>query len=90
MCAFTAATLWVIKVLLVKILANTFHRTAYFDRIQDTLFHQYILEALSQPRTLRSRGAVAQAQNKRRAVFKVGISFSLAITDVEHVSMKFY
>jgi hypothetical protein len=41
--------LWVLKVLGVKILAHTFHRTAYFDRIQDSLFHQYVLETLSEP-----------------------------------------
>ncbi|XP_073387619.1 uncharacterized protein [Physcomitrium patens] len=50
-CSFTASTLWVTKVLLVKILANTFHRTAYFDRIQDSIFQEYVLETLSQPRS---------------------------------------
>jgi hypothetical protein len=34
---------------MVKILANTFHRSAYFDRIQDSLFHQYVLETISKP-----------------------------------------
>jgi hypothetical protein len=48
-CTFTASGLWVTKVLMVKILANTFHRSAYFDRIQDSLFHQYVLETISKP-----------------------------------------
>lgn len=38
------------KILFVKTAANNFHRAAYFDRIQDCLFHQYVLETLSQPK----------------------------------------
>jgi hypothetical protein len=38
------------KVLFVKVAANSFHRAAYFDRIQDSLFHQYVLETLSHPK----------------------------------------
>jgi hypothetical protein len=38
------------KVLFVKVAANSFHRAAYFDRIQDCLFHQYVLETISQPK----------------------------------------
>ena len=73
-CAFTGSTLWVLKVLLVKILANSFHRSAYFDRIQDSLFHQYILEVLSEPRSHRiARSASRGPDGRRRGapVFKV-------------------
>ena len=38
------------KILFVKTAANSFHRAAYFDRIQDCLFHQYVLETISQPK----------------------------------------
>ena len=38
--------------LFVKTAANSFHRAAYFDRIQDCLFHQYVLETISQPKTV--------------------------------------
>lgn len=38
-----------LKVLAVKIAANSFHRKAYFDRIQECLFNQYVLERLSGP-----------------------------------------
>ncbi|KAH7282114.1 hypothetical protein KP509_35G012600 [Ceratopteris richardii] len=48
-CLFTASMTWMIKVLAVKIAANSFHRKAYFDRIQDCLFNQYVLEKLSGP-----------------------------------------
>lgn len=76
MCAFTASTLWVIKVLLLKILADTFHRTAYFDRIQDTLFHQYVLEVLSWPRSHRHSHGRGTVGGRRRAapVFKLRVA----------------
>ncbi|XP_057766854.1 mechanosensitive ion channel protein 10-like isoform X2 [Salvia miltiorrhiza] len=41
------AVMWMVKTLLVKIVASTFHVKTYFDRIQESIFHQYILEALS-------------------------------------------
>ena len=40
------------KVLAVKIAANNFHRKAYFDRIQDCVFNQHLLEVLSGPPTI--------------------------------------
>ena len=40
----------VVEIGAVKWAANSFHRAAYFDRIQDALFHQYVLETLSLPR----------------------------------------
>ncbi|XP_024367346.1 mechanosensitive ion channel protein 10 isoform X1 [Physcomitrium patens] len=50
-CFFTASVLWMAKILFVKTAANSFHRAAYFDRIQDCLFHQYVLETISQPKS---------------------------------------
>ncbi|BBM98050.1 mechanosensitive ion channel protein 4/5/6/7/8/9/10 [Marchantia polymorpha subsp. ruderalis] len=50
-CLFTTACLWMVKILAVKVAANSFHRAAYFDRVQDCLFHQYVLETLSAPRS---------------------------------------
>ncbi|PWA98733.1 mechanosensitive ion channel MscS, LSM domain protein [Artemisia annua] len=40
---------WVIKTLLVKLLASSFHVKLFFDRIQENIFHQYILQTLSGP-----------------------------------------
>ncbi|KAL0410439.1 UNVERIFIED_CONTAM: Mechanosensitive ion channel protein 10 [Sesamum latifolium] len=42
-----AAVLWMVKTLLVKLVASSFHVRTYFDRIQESIFHQYILQALS-------------------------------------------
>ncbi|KAL1531337.1 mechanosensitive ion channel protein 10-like isoform X2 [Salvia divinorum] len=41
------AVMWMVKTLLVKIVASSFHVKTYFDRIQESIFHQYILQALS-------------------------------------------
>ncbi|CAI8599446.1 unnamed protein product [Vicia faba] len=43
------AFLWVLKTLLLKILASNFHVKSFFDRIQESIFHQYVLQTLSGP-----------------------------------------
>ncbi|KAJ4708806.1 Mechanosensitive ion channel protein [Melia azedarach] len=39
--------IWVVKTFLVKLLASSFQCTKFFDRIQESIFHQYILRTLS-------------------------------------------
>ncbi|PRQ28023.1 putative mechanosensitive ion channel MscS [Rosa chinensis] len=41
------AFLWLLKTLLLKILASSFHVNTFFDRIQESIFHQYVLQTLS-------------------------------------------
>ncbi|KZV29660.1 mechanosensitive ion channel protein 10-like [Dorcoceras hygrometricum] len=48
------AVLWMGKTLIVKLVASSFHVRTYFDRIQESIFHQYILEALSRAPTVES------------------------------------
>ncbi|KAL2525670.1 Mechanosensitive ion channel protein 10 [Abeliophyllum distichum] len=48
------AFLWLLKTLLLKILASSFHVNTFFDRIQDAIFHQYILQTLSGPPVMES------------------------------------
>lgn len=48
-CFLLAAFIWLLKILLVKSLASSFHVTTFFDRIQESLFNQHVLEALSGP-----------------------------------------
>ncbi|XP_062097081.1 mechanosensitive ion channel protein 10-like [Humulus lupulus] len=43
------AFLWLVKTLLLKILASNFHVNTFFDRIQESIFHQYVLQTLSGP-----------------------------------------
>ncbi|GLT62275.1 hypothetical protein SLA2020_349240 [Shorea laevis] len=48
-CLVVGVMLWLVKTLLVKVLASSFHMSTYFDRIQESLFNQYVIEALSGP-----------------------------------------
>ncbi|KAK9667753.1 hypothetical protein RND81_13G009400 [Saponaria officinalis] len=41
------ATIWLIKIVLVKTLASSFHVRTYFDRMKESVFHHYILDSLS-------------------------------------------
>ncbi|KMS95219.1 hypothetical protein BVRB_010900 [Beta vulgaris subsp. vulgaris] len=48
-CFMVATLMWLVKTLLLKVLAMNFHVSAFFDRIQDALFNQYVIETLSGP-----------------------------------------
>ncbi|RWW13058.1 hypothetical protein GW17_00023251 [Ensete ventricosum] len=43
------SVLWLVKILLVKTLASSFHMNTFFDRIQESIVHQYVLQTLSGP-----------------------------------------
>ncbi|KAH7663326.1 hypothetical protein IHE45_14G046000 [Dioscorea alata] len=49
LCLLIANAFRLVKTLLVKVLASSFHVSTYFDRIQESLFNQYVIEALSGP-----------------------------------------
>lgn len=49
LCMLIASLLWLLKTLMVKVLASSFHVSTFFDRIQESLFNQYIIETLSGP-----------------------------------------
>ncbi|KAM0949173.1 putative mechanosensitive ion channel MscS, LSM domain superfamily [Dioscorea sansibarensis] len=40
---------WLVKTILVKILASSFHMNKFFDRIREAFFNQYVLKMLSGP-----------------------------------------
>jgi len=48
-CFLVATVIWLVKTLLLKVVASSFHVSTYFDRIQESLFNQYVLETLSGP-----------------------------------------
>ncbi|TXG66662.1 hypothetical protein EZV62_007937 [Acer yangbiense] len=48
-CFLVGVLLWLVKTLFVKVLASSFHVSTYFDRIQDSLFNQYVIKTLSGP-----------------------------------------
>ncbi|PRQ34618.1 putative mechanosensitive ion channel MscS [Rosa chinensis] len=47
LCLLIGVLLWLLKTLVVKVLASSFHVRSYFDRIQDALFNQYVIQTLS-------------------------------------------
>ncbi|KAH7278299.1 hypothetical protein KP509_38G034800 [Ceratopteris richardii] len=49
LCLVIAAFIWLVKLLLMKSLASSFHVATFFDRIQESLFNQHVLETLSGP-----------------------------------------
>lgn len=57
------AVLWVLKTLMLKILASSFHVNTFFDRIQDSIFHQYILFTLSGPPVMDSEQMVGKTNS---------------------------
>ncbi|KAM3684906.1 hypothetical protein ACB094_11G080100 [Castanea mollissima] len=42
-----AATIWLLKIVFVKVLASSFHVATFFDRMKESVFNHYILETLS-------------------------------------------
>ncbi|KAK0599614.1 hypothetical protein LWI29_006967 [Acer saccharum] len=48
-CFLVGVLLWLVKTIFVKVLESSFHVSTYFDRIQDSLFNQYVIKTLSGP-----------------------------------------
>ncbi|CAL5378101.1 unnamed protein product [Camellia sinensis] len=46
-CFLVGALLWLVKTLVVKVLASSFHVSTFFDRIQESLFNQFVTEVVS-------------------------------------------
>ncbi|KAG8381766.1 hypothetical protein BUALT_Bualt05G0006800 [Buddleja alternifolia] len=57
------AFVWLLKTLLLKILASSFHVNTFFDRIQESIFHQYILFTLSGPPVMENEEMVGKAKS---------------------------
>ncbi|WCJ44302.1 Mechanosensitive ion channel family protein [Euphorbia peplus] len=55
MCLLVGAFIWLLKTLVVKVLASSFHVNTFFERIQEALFNQYVIETLSGPPLFQSR-----------------------------------
>ncbi|KAL3646011.1 hypothetical protein CASFOL_011191 [Castilleja foliolosa] len=67
------AFLWLLKTLLLKILASSFHVNTFFDRIQESVFHQYIMLTLSGPPVLDSAQMLGRTtSNVSQFSFRVG------------------
>jgi len=62
--------IWVVKTLLVKILASSFHMNRFFDRIQESIFHQYILQTLSGPPLMELAEKIGTVTNSGQLSFR--------------------
>ncbi|KAI3924685.1 hypothetical protein MKW92_052741 [Papaver armeniacum] len=76
------ATIWLIKTVLVKILASSFHVATFFDRMKESVFHHYILDSLSGP----ARGEIDQTVPAKRKIFGPSRSMPTKLKDGEMVS----
>lgn len=64
------SVIWLLKTLLVKILASSFHMNRFFDRIQESIFHQYVLQTLSGPPVMELAENVGKARSTGQLSFR--------------------
>ncbi|KAK1370626.1 Mechanosensitive ion channel protein [Heracleum sosnowskyi] len=62
--------LWIFKTLLLKLLASYFHVNTFFDRVQESIFHQYVLQVLSGPPFLESAGMLGRTNSASQFSFR--------------------
>lgn len=74
-CFLVGTLIWLLKTLVVKVLALSFHVNNFFERIQEALFNQHVIERLSGPPTsqmkednLRAISEVQEFQNAGAAI----------------------
>ncbi|CAI9285408.1 unnamed protein product [Lactuca saligna] len=63
--------LWLLKTFLLKILATSFHVSNFFDRIQESIFLQYVLHTLSGPPVMESLQNVGASTSKSQFSLQV-------------------
>ncbi|KAK1414128.1 hypothetical protein QVD17_29869 [Tagetes erecta] len=63
--------MWLLKTLLLKILATSFHVSNFFERIQESIFLQYVLFTLSGPPVMESLQMVGGCASKSQFSFQV-------------------
>uniref|UniRef100_A0ACD5YSP5 Uncharacterized protein n=1 Tax=Avena sativa TaxID=4498 RepID=A0ACD5YSP5_AVESA len=66
-CFLVATLIRLVKTLLLKVLASSFHVSTYFDRIQEALFNQYVIETLSGPQLVDEDYVLAEVRELQRA-----------------------
>ncbi|EXB88220.1 Mechanosensitive ion channel protein 8 [Morus notabilis] len=67
-CFLVGTLVWLLKTLLVKVLALSFHVNNFFERIQEALFNQYVIETLSGPPISLERHEAREFQSAGAAV----------------------
>ncbi|XP_044371675.1 mechanosensitive ion channel protein 6 [Triticum aestivum] len=67
LCLLVATLVRLVKTLLLKVLASSFHVSTYFDRIQEALFNQYVIDTLSGPQLVDEDYVIAEVRELQRA-----------------------
>ncbi|CAN6253850.1 unnamed protein product [Urochloa humidicola] len=70
-CFLVATLIRLVKTLLLKVLASSFHVSTYFDRIQEALFNQYVIETLSGPPLVDENHVLHEVHELQRAGAKI-------------------
>lgn len=70
-CFLVGTVVWLVKTLMVKVLASSFHVSTYFDRIQESLFNQFVIETLSGPPLIELRKAEEEEERLADEVQKL-------------------
>ncbi|THF95994.1 hypothetical protein TEA_009397 [Camellia sinensis var. sinensis] len=70
-CLLVGTFIWLLKTLLVKVLASSFHVSTFFDRIQESLFNQYVIETLSGPPLIEIRNEKEEEERVMAEVQKL-------------------
>ncbi|CAL5210178.1 unnamed protein product [Lathyrus oleraceus] len=70
-CFLVGTLVWLLKTLVVKVLASSFHVSTYFDRIQESLFNQFVIETLSGPPLVEIRRAEEEEERLADEVQKL-------------------
>lgn len=65
-----ASAIWLAKTLLIKLLSSHFQSSRFFDRVQESIFHQYILRTLSGPPLMEMAETVGKSSSRGRLSFK--------------------
>ncbi|KAG0503886.1 hypothetical protein HPP92_003958 [Vanilla planifolia] len=64
------SVIWLLKTILIKMLASSFHMNRFFDRIQESLYHQYLLRVLSGPPVMEMAEKIGPSQSSSQLSFR--------------------
>ncbi|XP_041997184.1 mechanosensitive ion channel protein 6-like isoform X2 [Salvia splendens] len=70
-CMIVGTLLWLVKTLMVKVFASSFHVSTFFDRIQESLFNQKVIEALSGPPHLEIKKQLEEEERTLAEVWRL-------------------
>ncbi|XP_035538545.1 mechanosensitive ion channel protein 6-like isoform X2 [Juglans regia] len=73
-CFLVGTLVWLLKTLLVKVLASTFHVNTFFERIREALFKQFVIETLSAPPSFRGHNTREEAMAEVQELKKDGVT----------------